>query len=116
MNQTLKPPSASDNPLPLLILKVADWIDIKPSSTFDTLKLVINAIDDPEENESLSDMMDVLLDHKGGYEWKFLDEELDDPDMKIVVTRHIGNVKAYRHIAALYIRTPMLKAALKDIL
>lgn len=116
MNQTLKPPSASDNPLPLLILKVADWIDIKPSSTFDTLKLVISAIDDPEDNLILSKMMDVLIDHKDGYEWKFIDAELDDPDMSNVVTRHIGNVKAYLHIAALYIRTPVLKDALKGIL
>jgi hypothetical protein len=116
MNQTLKPLNASDNTLPLLILKMSDWIDIKPSSTFDTLKLVIQATDDELDNERLSDIMDILIEHKSGYEWKFLDRELDDPDMTQVVTRHLGNIKAYRHIAAIYVYDMKLKDALRDIL
>tara|TARA_R110000822_G_scaffold288760_1_gene410043 strand:- start:87 stop:434 length:348 start_codon:yes stop_codon:yes gene_type:complete len=106
----------NDKPLPLLILKAGDWIDIKPSSTFDTLKLVIQATDDEMDNERLSDIMDILIEHKGGYEWKFLDRELDDPDMTQVVTRHLGNIKAYRHIAAIYVNDLKLKDALKRIL
>ena len=116
MNQTLKPTSASDNPLPLLILKMSDWIDIKPSSTFDTLKLVIQATDDERDNERLSDIMDILIEHKSGYEWKFLNEELSDPDMNAVVTRHLGNIKAYRHIAAIYVYDFTLRDALKKTL
>tara|TARA_R110000787_G_scaffold71232_2_gene158542 strand:+ start:20475 stop:20840 length:366 start_codon:yes stop_codon:yes gene_type:complete len=112
----------SDKSLPQLILKMSDWIDIKPSSTFDTLKLVIQATDDELDNERLSDIMDILIEHKSGYEWKFLDRELDDPDMTQVVTRHLrdevssGNIKAYRHIAAIYVYDTKLKDALRDIL
>lgn len=106
----------SDKPLPLLILKAADWIDIKPSSTFDTLKLVIQATDDELDNERLSDIMDALIELKNGYEWKFLDRELDDPDMTQVVTRHLGNIRAYRHIAAIYVHDTKLKDALRGIL
>lgn len=106
----------SDKSLPHLILKAADWIDIKPSSTFDTLKLVIQATDDELDNERLSDIMDILIEHKNGYEWKFLDRELDDPDMNAVVTRHVGNIKAYRHIAAIYVYDFTLRDALKKTL
>ena len=115
MTQNLKKVQ-SDNPLPLLILKMSDWIDIKPSSTFDTLKLVIQATDDEDDTERLSDIMDILIDHKSGYEWMFLDRELDDPDMTQVVTRHLGDIKAYRHIAAIYVYDTKLRDAIRDIL
>lgn len=116
MNDTLIDNLQSDNPLPLLILKMVDWIDVKPSSTFEALKLVISATDDEYDAERLSDIIDILVEHKGGYEWKFHDEELADPDMTKVVTRHLGNIKAYRHIAAIYVYDFKLRDALRDIL